>query len=331
VKITQRLEFYAKGNASWAVNNGQCYRSESCSLGCPDILTGGFDNLFGWARTAVESGQDMFQNRTCRLWKDARLVRTLCLDGDLPVYLDFLQRFFNFSSITRIVFGPDYVRTAKAEEPASCPGPPPACGSGEVETMKLYLFHPVGMFNISQQDIANAQGDAVYVCADFLWKVEDYKLGSVYEVDVFQKFGQYANCNGYVNPVCFAGDGFHVGREAPVGAGRRAGQCDDDLYWRQLFGTWYSLPQGGLCQHAGQKMGQDCTWRVRRRVKTVSMSCMFNKRHGLLKQCATATAPFKGITATFTRAFESDSPAKGGCPAVDPETGLPQGAAEAYV
>merc|ERR1712008_294697 len=95
--------------------------------------------------------------------------------------------------------------------------PPKPCGSGKIKKMSIYILHPRGKFNISGQDVANAQGDACYICSDFgMAESEGYALATMWELSVFESYGQYANCNYYDPPLCIGGDDFYVGGGAPM-------------------------------------------------------------------------------------------------------------------
>merc|ERR1719401_1532543 len=134
-----------------------------------------------------------------------------------------------------------------------------ACVSGDEpvyllrSTMMMYFedFHrsvdPEDNYNISGQDVADAKGDAVFLCTDkMMWTIGNYKYLSVFELSVLDTYAQYTNFPPPGNRG-FGGDGFHIGRETPVGVGQHGGQCDDDAdLWKSL-GIWYSLPQGGQC------------------------------------------------------------------------------------
>lgn len=323
-------DYYADGDRNLDLINGQCYNASHYFD--PPVETLGFEGLFAWISIAQHIGQDAVGTRKCEVWHDATLNRTLCVDGDEPVYVDIKYSFSGILLPWRMIFMKITrdVDDAKLELPPDCVQPPVVCGTDEVKTMRLYLLHPKGQFNISNQDAADAQGDAVYICADRLWTVEDYKLVSAYEVSFLQKFGQYLNCNLYP-PYCVGASQFHVGREAPCGMGNHASQCDDTEGWRARTGTWYSLPAGGRCVSPEQRIGVDCSWRMEQRVKTVELSCLFDDQHEFLKGCAAAKAPYKGITEAFLRVFASDDPALGGCPAVSPPGTESQWAQESLV
>ncbi len=69
-----------------------------------------------------------------------------------------------------------------------------------------YIFHPnntVG--DIANQDVADALGDTGFICADALSNNTDrdhYDWVSLYELEVYNKWGQYQFCNDYPGYVC---------------------------------------------------------------------------------------------------------------------------------
>lgn len=299
--------------------NGQCYNAST--FFDPSIEINGFDGLFGWARGSTHIGHDVVGNRTCDVWRDVPGNRTLCIHGDEPVYIDIPTKFAGIPYIQRVSFEGPIIRQVDPAElflPPQCDNPPEVCGEDAVEVMQIYLLHPKGQFNISDQDVADARGDVTYMCSDRLWEVEQYKLASLYEISVLQKFGQYLNCNLYDPPYCVGPNRFYVGREAPLSMGIRASQCDDTEGWLERVGTWYSLPAEGRCTEARRELGKDCSWRVERRVKTFELSCLFDEAHGFLQACDTTTPPFDDVVAIYLQAFASEDPRHGGCPSVSP-------------
>lgn len=320
----RKTDYYASGKDAFVVENGQCLKNAAGDG--PVIVThGGFHGFFGWVKNASHLGQDTWQNRSCEKWQEAASNNTICLHGDMPVYVEVDSFFANYKDRTRFTFGADYNRTVEPERlqiPPPCTEPPLACGNGTVELMRFYVFHPRDQFNISGQDVADARGDADYLCTDYPWldreKIESYALASVYEVSVVQKFAQYANCYYYSPSFCYGGDDFHIGRESADGRGNHSGQCEEDgetALWERI-GIWYSLPQGGLCEDASEQIGRDCTWRIERRVKTFEMSCLADAQHGFQAQCNVTKPPFNDVTALLLKAFASEDPAEGGCPTV---------------
>lgn len=278
----------------------------------------GFDGLFGWARNATFSGHTTVGNRTCMLWVNAQRNSSICTDGDEPVLLQTPSETVFGSGVVQVLFQGPFRRAVdewKLKVPDSCRAPTPACGPGAVEKMNIYLLHPEGQFDIAGQDVADVKGDAVFICMDGLWQLENYTLASVYELSVLQRFGQYSNCNFYP-PVCYGGDTYHVGRQTPLGVGNLGSQCDDEAALRARIGTWYSLPAGGQCKNQDQIIGEDCSWRIEKRIKTIKVSCMTDAQHRLKEACSTSKPPFEDITKMMLDFYASDDPSKGGCPAV---------------
>jgi hypothetical protein len=60
------------------------------------------------------------------------------------------------------------------------------------------------------------------------------------------------------------------------GAHANGGQCsaDDNVD----IGNWYSLPTLGKCTNPSDVIGVDCHWRVKKRVKTVQIDCVFKEQ-----------------------------------------------------
>jgi hypothetical protein len=64
-----------------------------------------------------------------------------------------------------------------------------------------YIFHPnntVGV--IENQNVADALGDAGFICYDTLGNgttYDHYQWVSLYDLQVFDKWGQYQLCNEY--------------------------------------------------------------------------------------------------------------------------------------
>ncbi len=182
---------------------------------------------------------------------------------------------------------PDPFAAATFTVPYSCLLPPKRCTAPRTPTTHtVYLAHPpynVSKYNVADQDVADARGDAVFVCGDVLSgdaAMQDYQLISRYEIEVDPRWGEYALCNGYgpASPGCFGRERLKVGREASYGVGPRGLQCAAT----SPAGWWYSLPQLGECAPGATVGGRTaagasrgCTWRVTRRIKTVDIRCVF--------------------------------------------------------
>eukprot|EP01065_Artemidia_motanka_P025034 TRINITY_DN2993_c0_g2_i1.p1 TRINITY_DN2993_c0_g2~~TRINITY_DN2993_c0_g2_i1.p1 ORF type:complete len:417 (+),score=142.18 TRINITY_DN2993_c0_g2_i1:61-1311(+) len=198
--------------------------------------------------------------------------------------------------------------------PAPCP--PPANDSNVVKEM--YIFHPANEFNISGQDLGDATGDVCFTCIDFLAGKpatidHHYSWITLWEIEMYPQLGQYLNCNGYP-PVCLGNGNSLVGHEAaealavPLG-----GQCTAN----PLTGEWYSLPPAGLCADGDAPSKGGCSWRVRRRVKTIDGKCLLAGTKYADACKADRRAPFPAATKLFLDAFASADPSKGGCPPLD--------------
>jgi len=213
----------------------------------------------------------------------------------------------------------DFQRSAdqtKLQIPSACTsGESRKCGSAKIAKKTIYVAHPTDNFNISGQDVADAKGDAVFLCTDkLMWTIGNYKYLSAFDLSVMDTYSQYTNFPPPGNKG-FGGDGYHVGRESAVGIGRHGGQCEDDADWRAKIGTWYSLPRGGQCLDAQDKLGENCTWRIDRRVNTIEMDCLFNKQ-GMLDKCNATMAPFDDVTNVLLKSLASEEITQGGCPSI---------------
>lgn len=296
----------AVGGSMSSVTNGQCVNTSG------PMAQGGFDGLFGWLALATLVGHDSVQGVTCDVWNFTHPggQSSLCIAGEVPLYLaDTWRGKMLFSDIKRTV------NRSELEVPDLCMVPPRLCGNGSIAKQTIYVAHPRDNYNISGQDVADLRGDAVFLCQDkMMWKMGGYHLFSAFELDLVHTFGQYTNFpppGGFG----FGGDGFHVGRETPLGIGRHGGQCEDDADWQAKLGQWLSLPTGSQCLLESQVLGEDCLWRVARRIKTIEMACLFDQHH-FLDKCAKSQPPFDDVTEVLMRALNSDNATHGGCPKV---------------
>ena len=95
----------------------------------------------------------------------------------------------------------------------------------------------------------------------------------------------------------------------------KGGQCADN----SDVGNWYSLPAAGVCP-ADQplSLANNCTWRIKERVKTIDGDCVL-KEHNMVASClAERHVPFTKTAAIFEKAFKFDEKSKGGCPNIVP-------------
>merc|ERR1712187_663013 len=230
---------------------------------------------------------------------------TACVSGDEPVYL---------LRATMMMYFEDFRRSADPDRfqvPRECKEESKPCGSNAIVKKTIYVAHPEDNYNISGQDVADAKGDAVFLCTDkMMWTIGNYKLLSSFEVSLVGTYSQYTNFPPPGNRG-FGGDGYHVGRESPIGVGRHGGQCEDDANLRAQLGTWYSLPRGGQCISDDYHLGVNCTWRIERRLNTIKMDCLFHQQE-FLEKCNRAAAPFVEVTETLLEAVASP----GACPSV---------------
>eukprot|EP00971_Amphidinium_carterae_P324151 6441821-Amphidinium_carterae.1 len=262
--------------------------------GCMNNPVPGFASLFDmFVRLANYSGRSKVGGIDCDLWTivvphSASIFggnASLCVAGDKPLELVTAVQTLTFSD-----FSPE-VNKSKLEVPDVCNTVPAPCGDGVISKMPVYLAHPRKNYNISGQDVADAKGEAVFLCEDkFMWSVGGYELISMFELSYVRKFSQYTN---YPPPGGrgFGGDQFHIGRETPLSVGKHWGQCEDDADWFQRIGQWLSLPPAGQCIGSRQQLGQECTWRISRRVVTIEMTCLMQQR-SVSKLCEGAVAPF---------------------------------------
>lgn len=294
---------------TYSVTNGQCMHMSGA------YAQGGFTGLFGWLKMANKTGEDTVEGKTCDKWSyklpppNDKYALTACLHGDEPLY---------FMRATTVMYFEDFHRYADPNQfqvPSACAKTPQPCGSNRIEKKTIYVAHPDANYNISGQDIADAKGDAVFLCTDkMMWTIGDYKLLSAFELSVLDAYSQYTNFPPPGNRG-FGGDGYHVGRETPIGLGRHGGQCEDDAdLWKSL-GVWYSLPRGGQCINDEYQLGVNCTWRIERRVNTITMDCLFHQQ-AFLEKCNKTAAPFDDVTEALLKSLASEDIAKGGCPSV---------------
>jgi hypothetical protein len=298
-----------KNASTYSATNGQCMHLSGVYAG------GGFPGLFGWLGAANRTGQDTVKGLTCDKWSftppppNDKYTLTACLRGDEPLYL--LRGLY-------LMYFEDFQRGAdpsKFQLPVECQTASKTCGSGKIVKKTIYVAHPEDNYNISGQDVADAHGDAVFLCTDkMMWTIGNYKLLSAFDLSIVDTYAQYTNFPPPGNQG-FGGDGYHIGRETPVGIGRHGGQCDDDADWFQKLGIWYSLPRGGQCISYDYQLGVNCTWRIERRVNTIAMDCLFNQ-HAFLEMCNKSKVPFTDVTAALLKSLETQDVAHGGCSSV---------------
>eukprot|EP00049_Salpingoeca_infusionum_P003384 m.66084 g.66084 ORF g.66084 m.66084 type:complete len:280 (+) comp12097_c0_seq1:691-1530(+) len=278
--------------------------------------------MFGWLDSSltVYNGTRTVNGVKCDEWSLTVPAATvgLCTAKSTIVQYSVIDRvqhlqtsydFFNFNPVK-----PD---PSKMIRPAYCNDPPRICpGPETVADLDMYIFHPKNTTGtIWDQDTADVLGDTIFVCADAMSNhttTDHYEYISHYRVRVIEKWGEYAQCNGYPG-VCLGPDLPHVGREASMGAKHLGGQCQNNTD----LGNWYSLRKMGMCP-LGQPMSvaSNCTWQIIERVKTIDAHCVLHER-GMLADClAEVHVPLTNAKRTFELAFASDDEAQGGCPSV---------------
>ena len=337
-------------DTAWFAIDGQCRNL---------VNRGRFFALFSWVKYAKFAGNvTASDGRTrCGLWElDAPSGHVaLCATADgLPVYWTASNPktpyiTYNFTNVK--------VGSVPADTfalPAECSGPLTRCPGGKVETFEIYQAHPEGKFGLNNRNVADLLGDTMFLCFSSSAKknssspnddeneyvtiagdvnnnnnhrprlgVDGHGLVSLYEIEMFTGWGQYALCNGYP-PTCWGRETKAVGREASYGVtGALGGQCGPAATIARM-GTWLSLTAGGRCANASQPMGLGagaCTWRVKALRKTIEGKCLLNARargfpHDFVESCTTEDLPLPKTTALFAAAFATNDTATGGCPAV---------------
>jgi len=307
-----------------------------------------FADMFSWAANPSLSeyvGKRVVAGKACTLWQlrmpnKTAPAMTLCSDGDAPIELNMSlamnnsgggMKSFNVS----YQFGPLTEGSKVPEQlfvkPAICDEFIPPCENGrglEPILLDAYVFHPgisAGDYNIEDQNVADLQGDALFICMDCLQNQKsfidhNYTLISRYTLEVSPAFGQYALCNGYPDtkppgPSCIGGDPRLVGKEAPFFAGDGELRCVAE----SPIGFWFGLPKGGRCP-PGQTPSKDawrsgCTWSVQKRLKTIHQACLL-KDHDYLQYCKADVLEKKGFPRSvkaLQAAFASEDPSAGGC------------------
>jgi hypothetical protein len=203
--------------------------------------------------------------------------------------------------------------------PASCREPGVTCEkkSDFIETIEMVVAQPkysISKYDITNQDTADWLGDTIFTCEDVLsghTESDQYSVISLFEVEIDTRYGEYSLCNGYPGQ-CLGKELKAVGREATMGLRPNGGQCsaDDNVD----IGNWYSLPTLGKCTNPSDVIGVDCHWRVKKRVKTVQIDCVF-KEQGMADACKEAKSlPFTKPLNVLKTALTVDDHSKGGCP-----------------
>lgn len=288
------------------------------------------DPMFSWVQYAKDMGPIHVGTITLELWLLESPGSTLALF----VYPDTPNKpaayTINYTTPTgpgfvRYTFGPDFHEieddtqfwTAYDEKAMLNP---PLCNTTNPSAINqtIYIFHPNTSFDIADQDVGDAQGDASFTCVDALAnfnKGMDHSYAWITEwiVELIPNFGQYLNCNGYgSDSMCLGANDKNVGHEAAEALGSpMGGQCQSN----PQTGEWWSLPRGGECA-PGVAPGATCSWRKMQRVKTIDSKCLF-LQHNFTDACKTdMRAPFPTAAKVFLNGFGSTNTSSGGCPAL---------------
>lgn len=286
-----------------------------------------WNGMWDWLAGASYEGKATVRNQLCDVWalRSEYYNSTVWAVGNTPVQLN--QSYYggglpgqgaqySKSVMEFITITPGAPPRDAVSPPDSCftkPQPCDADPAGRVQIVDHFIAHPRGVYNISNQDTADAMGDTAFTCADVLsgnTQNDGYAVVSRYNIAVDTRWGEYALCNGYPGQ-CIGSETFYVGREASYGAKPKGGQCDNNTD----YGSWFSFPNAGRCESRADLDAGKCTWYVVERIKTVNLTCPF-ATHGMLEACKAAQGP-EGLQkpfAIFQAAFASESTAEGGCP-----------------
>eukprot|EP00490_Sorites_sp_Unknown_P012282 CAMPEP_0114662658 /NCGR_PEP_ID=MMETSP0191-20121206/25276_1 /TAXON_ID=126664 /ORGANISM="Sorites sp." /LENGTH=419 /DNA_ID=CAMNT_0001899517 /DNA_START=168 /DNA_END=1427 /DNA_ORIENTATION=+ len=303
-----------------------------------------FVDIFSWASNPQLSeyvGERTVAGKKCSQWqlRSPNHSLSLCADGNIPVEFNTSHATTGIPGTSSYQFGTvvigDQVPESLFQEPLECKEFAPPCESGLGKApvdLDAFVFHPSmspADYNIEDQDIADVEGDAFFICGDRLQgngssQIDhNYTLISRYALQISPAFGQYAVCNGYpdttpAGPSCIGGDPRLVGKEAPFFVGEGESRCATE----SISGFWYSLPKQGHCpdgQSPSATAGTSgCTWSIQKRLKTIQQKCLLDTHH-FLDLCKADFVEKKGFprsVAALHAAFESEDLASGGCPDV---------------
>jgi hypothetical protein len=128
----------------------------------------------------------------------------------------------------------------------------------QVVNFQAYVFHEPDDFSLINDNIADLEGDTLFVCSALLSHGFTYFHSiSWWELTFNSSYGQYALCNF---GSCFGGNPYAVGHEAAAGFAPGGGQCSS--YPNNITGNWISLQNESMCAE-GQNIGDNgCTWKV---------------------------------------------------------------------
>lgn len=293
-----------------------------------------FADMWAWIKSPLAkfNGTHTINGVQCNAWRlTIPKVTDVCLcvtNRNTPLQLNVTAKASglpgmnvtgsSFTMFQYFGFTPGPVSSSVFALPAECVEPSPICKGGGIQTLQMVVAQPsynISKYEIINQDTADWLGDTFFTCYDVVSNHTDsdqYSVISLFEVDVDTSWGAYSLCNGYPG-LCWGTDNFHVGREAPAGIKKYGGQCSDNTD----TGSWYSLPGPGRCNTTDQVLGRDCTWKVKSRVRTVEIKCVFIE-NGMLETCKEEKSlPFTKSEAIFFRSLTA-AVGQGGCPDVPP-------------
>lgn len=291
----------------------------------------GFNSFFSWLPAGTYNGLHNLTGRLVDEWVLDFHNGELILDVDhnnnsIPVRFIVPSTTITTTSIVNFTFlwsdqlvpgaisNPDQI----FEVAPSCLGqgevcsPDPAAPNG-VELLDVYVFHDANNFSLINVNVADALGDTFFVCGAVMSDQFTYfQWVSWWEISVNISYGQYQFCNF---GSCMGGNKHLVGREGAEGIGEHAGQCTSGPgSANSILGTWYSLPEEGVCDEGAEVGTNGCTWQVVGRMKTINASCLL--ANGFIDACQ-SSFHIQNLTAAnqlYLAAFQSDDPAVGGCP-----------------
>jgi len=293
---------------------GQCY-----------VANGHFYDRFSWMDSdlTIYTGNKTYNDRECEEFslsiQSITLVACVTPNG-IPIYYSLNEPGLS----EEIIFGDDLITgpidPTKFSFPTPCLPPTECEENNEIVEIDAYIFHPANKFAIWDQNVADALGDCGFVCFDVISNNtanDNYQWISWYKLEVWTRWGQYQFCNGYP-PVCIGENNYYVGREASFGLGDMGGQCSIN----NITGSWYSLPSDGMCNQTDQVIGQNCSWKIIERVKTINGSCL-TETQGMIDVCLQEVSmPLLETNQIFLQAFNSDDIENGGCPNIVNEISL---------
>eukprot|EP01128_Nolandella_sp_AFSM9_P007918 TRINITY_DN449_c1_g2_i1.p1 TRINITY_DN449_c1_g2~~TRINITY_DN449_c1_g2_i1.p1 ORF type:complete len:456 (+),score=93.91 TRINITY_DN449_c1_g2_i1:153-1520(+) len=150
------------------------------------------------------------------------------------------------------------------------------------EVNVMVRLHGEKQYPIAESNTGDFKGDVWFICAALATNAtitDGSSLVSVFLVETTTQYGLYSYCNFYK---CVGGSNITVGRESTSSFNGAGGQCAQN----PIVGEWYSLPASAECEDDHTpitKNNSACQWRLKKRVKTVSVDCLIEK--GLRETC----------------------------------------------